>query len=263
MLDVVSISFKEKTKTYYFSPNNLKLKNKLTVIVETEKGQQFGTVEGEIFKIDSKKLSSPLKRVIRIASKKDYEDNIKNINDAKKTLNKCRELIKKYNLNMQIIDAAYTFDRQQLVFRFLSDNRVDFRDLAKELASIYKTRIELRQVGVRDKAREIGGLGHCGREFCCSKVLSDFDSVSINMAKNQNIALNPNKINGVCGRLLCCLKYEDDNYRECKKDMPNVGKKVRINNIDGYVSSVDVLCGKYKIILSDGTILEKSKNDKN
>ena len=148
---------------------------------------------------------------------------------------------------MQIIDASYTFDKDQLVFRFLADNRVDFRTLAKELASIYRTRIELRQIGVRDKAKEIGGIGPCGRTFCCSKFLKEFESVSINLAKHQGIALNPSKINGVCGRLLCCLKYEDECYKECGKCVPNVGKKVSTPKGEGRVVSVDILKKKYVV----------------
>lgn len=263
MIEVVSISFKDKGKTYYFSPNRLKLKNNLTVIVETERGLQFGTVVGEISQISESKLNSPLKKVIRIATKKDYEDNIKNNKDADQAIIKCKELVGKYKLNMNIIDASYTFDREQLVFRFIADNRVDFRELAKELASIYKTRIELRQVGVRDKAREVGGVGPCGRCFCCSKFLNDFDSVSINMAKNQSISLTPNKINGVCGRLLCCLKYEDECYKECKKDLPTIGKKIKIGESEGVVTTVDVLKEKYIITLPNGTTVEKTKNGSN
>lgn len=247
MIEVVGISFEEKGRMYYFSPNNLKLKNNITVIVETEKGEQFGKVTKEIFSIEEKKLISPLKNVIRIATKQDYYTNKKNLKDAAEALKKCRGLAVKENLNMQIIDANYTFDRTQLVFRFLADSRVDFRNLAKELASIYKTRIELRQVGVRDKAKEIGGIGPCGRPLCCSCFLNDFESVSINMAKNQNISLNQSKINGACGRLLCCLKYEDETYSECRKCLPKVGEIVETEEGNGKVISVDILNKKYSV----------------
>ncbi len=263
MIDVVSITFNDKGKAYFFSPNKLNLKNGLNVVVETERGLQFGTVVGEITKINEKKLNSALKKVIRVATKKDYENNKKNIEDAKRAISKCRELIEKYKLNMNVMDASYTLDRDQLVFRFLSDNRVDFRDLAKELASIFKTRIELRQIGVRDKAKQVGGIGICGRPFCCSKFLSDFDSVSINMAKNQNIALNPNKINGACGRLLCCLKYENETYKECKKNAPTVGKKIKVDGEEGVVTAVSVLAGKYQVTLSNGTVVEKEIKNEN
>ena len=156
---------------------------------------------------------------------------------------------------MKIIDACYTFDREQLMFRFLADERIDFRQLAKDLGSIYKTRIELRQVGIRDKAKEIGGIGPCGRMLCCNSFLAEFDSVSINMAKNQNLSLNPSKINGVCGRLLCCLKYENDNYSEYKKDLPDVGSKIKNDLGDGRVISVDVFNKNYKILLNNGEII--------
>ena len=248
-MKVIGVIFKNNNKIYYFNTNGIHLEKNINVIVETERGLQFGTVVGEITKINEKKLNSALKKVIRVATKKDYENNRKNIEDAKKAISKCRELIEKYKLNMNIMDASYTLDRDQLVFRFLSDNRVDFRDLAKELASIFKTRIELRQIGVRDKAKQVGGIGICGRPFCCSKFLSDFDSVSINMAKNQNIALNPNKINGACGRLLCCLKYENETYKECKKNAPTVGKKIKVDGEEGVVTAVSDLAGKYQFTL--------------
>ncbi len=247
MIEVVGISFEEKGRMYYFSPNNLKLKNNITVIVETDKGQQFGKVIKEAFSIEEKKLISPLKNVIRIATKQDYYANKKNVKDAIEALKKCKELAQKEHLNMQIIDASYTFDRTQLVFRFLADSRIDFRNLAKELASIYKTRIELRQVGVRDKAKEIGGIGPCGRPLCCSCFLKDFESVSINMAKNQNISLNQTKINGACGRLLCCLKYEDETYSECRKCLPKIGETVETKEGSGKVVSVDILNKKYSV----------------
>ena len=164
---------------------------------------------------------------------------------------------------MYIIDASYTLDRSQLFFRFMADERVDFRSLAKDLATIYKTRIELRQVGVRDKAKEVGGYGSCGRPLCCAKYLSDFDSVSINMAKNQNIALNPTKINGVCGRLLCCLKYEDECYKDLRQGLPKVGKKVQTEQGEGKVISIDVLKGTYRVNIPEVGIveLEKEKNE--
>ena len=202
MVEVVNIMFKDSNKTYYFSPNGIKLHDNDKVIVNTERGMQLATVVGEIEKIEEKKLVSKLKDVLRKATSEDIKENEKNIRDSERALEKCRELVEKNKLEMKVIDASFTFDRSQLLFRFLSDNRVDFRVLAKDLAAIYRTRIELRQVGVRDKAKEVGGIGPCGREFCCAKFLNDFDSVSINMAKNQSIALNPSKINGVCGRLL-------------------------------------------------------------
>ena len=263
MANVIKVIFKEKGKAYYFDTNGLELKENLTVIVETERGLQFGKTVSNITELNDKKIVATLKPVIRVASKKDYDNNKKNIKDAEEALIKCREIVKKQGLDMQIIDASYTFDKDQLMFRFLADNRVDFRNLAKELASIYKTRIELRQIGVRDKAQEIGGIGPCGRCFCCHKFLKDFDSVSINMAKTQNLALNPNKINGVCGRLLCCLKYENDNYKECKKCLPKIGTKVETNEGEGIVVDVNILEKKYTVDIPNKGKIIVSAYDKN
>lgn len=258
MVEVVGISFEGNSRVYYFSPNKLNLKNNITVIVETDKGQQFGKVTKEVFSIEEQNLISPLKNVLRIATKQDYYAHKKNLKDASIALKKCRELVEKEHLNMQVLDSSYTFDRAQLVFRFLADSRVDFRNLAKELASIYKTRIELRQVGVRDKAKEIGGIGPCGRALCCSCFLNDFESVSINMAKNQNISLNQSKINGSCGRLLCCLKYEDETYTDCRKCLPKIGEIVETEEGSGKVVSIDVLNQKYSVEIPGIGTREKS-----
>ena len=263
MIDVVGIILKKNGKVYYFSPNNIELNKNTPVIVKTERGLQYGEVEIENTKIQENKLKSPLSDVVRIATKKDIQKNLKNIEESKQALKKCKELVQKYKLNMAILDASYTFDKSQLLFTFLSDNRVDFRKLAKDLASIYKTRIELRQVGVRDKAKEVGGYGSCGRPLCCSKFLCDFDSVSINMAKNQNIALNPNKINGCCGRLLCCLKYEDECYKEYSKSLPKIGKVVTTTEGEGKVISVDILKQKYRVNVKDKGIVEVDINESN
>lgn len=263
MIEIVGVSLKKGGKIYYFSPNNLKLKKGENVIVKTERGLQVGVVEIENTEIEKEKLKSALSEVKSICTKKDLEKHQKNIESAKKALKKCKDLVEDYDLNMMILDANYTFDKSQLLFTFIADNRVDFRKLAKDLASEYKTRIELRQVGVRDKAKEIGGYGSCGRELCCSKFLCDFDSVSINMAKNQNIALNPTKINGVCGRLLCCLKYEDECYKEYSKNLPKVGKKVQTEKGEGKVISVDILKQKYRVDLKEEGILEVDINESN
>lgn len=251
---VVGVKLNECGKTYYFNSNEIKINISDNVIVNTEKGLQYGLV---VCFVDDKNINKNLeyKDVIRVATKTDYKKYLSNIKDAKKALVKCNELVDKYGLLMKIIDVNYTFDREQLIFRFLSDDRVDFRQLAKDLGSIYKTRIELRQVGIRDKAKEIGGIGPCGRKLCCNSFLTEFDSVSINMAKNQNLSLNPTKINGVCGRLLCCLKYENDNYTECKKGLPEVGHKINTEKGEGKVLSVDVFRRAYKVLLPDGEIL--------
>lgn len=224
-MKIVGVKFNNNTKVYYFNSNGLDLKVNLTVIVNTDKGLKFGKIV-EI--VDSKRENDAYPEVVRVATKKDFQQHLRNIQDEKKALEKCRKLALKENLNMTIIDANYNFDKSQLIFRFLADERIDFRKLAKDLASNLKTRIELRQIGVRDKAKEIGGIGPCGRILCCSSFLTNFESVSINMAKNQGIALNPTKINGVCGRLLCCLNYENEQYMEVRKNIPDVGKKVKI-----------------------------------
>ena len=257
---VVGIKLNEGNKVYFFDSNGFNLKINDTVIVETEKGLQYGIVS-KIVSEDEVDKKIEYKKVIRIATKNDIKRHFNNLKDADKAVVKCNDLIEKYELNMRIIDACYTFDREQLIFRFLADDRVDFRQLAKDLGSIFKTRIELRQIGIRDKAREIGGFGPCGRKLCCNNFLTEFDSVSINMAKNQNLSLNPTKINGVCGRLLCCLKYENDNYTEYKKDLPDVGSKIKTENGDGKVISVDVFKKSYKVLLNNGDILSIDVNN--
>jgi len=263
VIQVIGVNYKLNGKVYHFSPGNCEYSLKEPVVVETERGEQLGFIATEPFEMEDEKLKSALSRIIRKATDKDLAKNEKNIEDAKKALKKCRDLIDKYKLKMYIIDASYTLDRSQLFFRFMADERVDFRSLAKDLATIYKTRIELRQIGVRDKAKEVGGYGSCGRPLCCAKYLSDFDSVSINMAKNQNIALNPTKINGVCGRLLCCLKYEDECYKDLRQGMPKVGKKVQTEQGEGKVISIDILKGTYRVNIPDVGIveLEKEKNE--
>ncbi len=257
---VVGVKLNECGKTYYFNSNGIKINISDNVIVNTEKGLQYGIV---VCFVDDKNINKNLeyKNVIRVATKTDYKKYLSNIKDAKKALVKCNELIDKYGLLMKIIDVNYTFDREQLIFRFLSDDRVDFRQLAKDLGSIFKTRIELRQVGIRDKAKEIGGIGPCGRKICCNSFLTEFDSVSINMAKNQNLSLNPSKINGVCGRLLCCLKYENDIYTEYKKDLPDVGNKIKTDEYEGKVISVDVFNKVYKVLCNSGEIIVVDKKN--
>ncbi len=255
-MQVIKVTLKKNGMPYYFSVNHLSLKKDQFVIVETEKGVQFGTTISEIFEIDDSQIQGKMKNVLRIASKKDEKRHLKNVQESQIALKKCRELVVKHQLNMKILDASYTFDRDQLFFYFLADNRVDFRNLAKDLAAIYHTRIELRQVGVRDKAKEIGGIGMCGRMLCCSTFLNEFDSVSINMAKNQNISLNPSKINGLCGRLLCCLNYENECYKNCRKNMPKVGQTVSTKYGNGVVKEIDILGQKYKVEIYGKGIIE-------
>jgi len=256
MIDVIGVSFEDNNKVYYFSPNKLDLKKGQFVIVETERGLQFGKTITDVIELSSSKIVNILKPVVRIATQEDEKQHKKNIELSKKSINEAEKLIKEYKLNMSIVNANYTFDRKQLLFNFVSDERIDFRKLAKQLATIHKTRIELRQIGVRDKAKEIGGIGSCGRCLCCSTFLKKFESLSINMAKMQNLALNPNKINGACGRLLCCLDYENELYEENKKGMPNVGEKIKTKEGIKRVISVDILNKKYKIIDENDQIEE-------
>ncbi len=252
-MSYVGVEFKNKGKQYIFNSNDLEISELDNVIVETERGLQFGTVKTIYNNLDDNKEHSI---VVKVADKKDISQNNKNIKDAQSALIKAQELADEYGLEMKFLDCYYTFDRKQLVFQFLADNRVDFRELAKSLASIYKTRIELRQVGVRDKAKEISGLGACGRKICCSTFLNDLDSVGIAQVKNQNLALNPNKINGICGRLLCCLNYEDDLYKEYRKDLPEVGDNVNYNDETGTVVSIDIPNRKYVLVTESGNKVE-------
>lgn len=258
MKEVVGISF-ENGRIYYFDPNGHKIKENITVIVETEQGQQLGTVKIPQIMIKENQIKTPLKKIIRISTKKDYIQYRKNKTEAQKAKEKCQKLADKLNLNMKILDASYTFDKDKLQFRFLSDNRVDFRELAKELAKIYKVRIELRQIGARDKAKEVDGMGPCGRRLCCASFLRDLDTVSINMAKNQNISLNPSKINGVCGRLMCCLKYEDECYTKCRKNMKKIGDEIQTEHGKGIIQSLDILNQKYKVEVPNYGIVEVDK----
>lgn len=231
------------------------------VLVNTDRGIEFGKIVTDVHPIDKTKLKEKLTYIETIATKKDCSIHEENLKEAGKALKKCKELVKKHNLDMNIIDANYTFNKEQLMFKFYASSRIDFRNLARELASIYKTRIELRQIGVRDKAQEIGGYGMCGRKLCCSKYLKEFDSVSISMAKNQNLSLNPNKINGICGRLLCCLKYEDECYKEFKKGLPKVGQAIEYEGKKGKVISINILKRNYTIELNDGNTIEVSLDE--
>lgn len=259
MTDVIGVNFSDSKKIYYFSLNDQKVVKKDYVIVDTEKGLQCALVVTGIISVDPEKLNSSLKPILRVATRDDIKFNEKNVIDSKEALLNARRFALQLDLNMRIISASFTFDRKQLLFNFVADERVDFRELAKKLAYIYKTRIELRQIGVRDKAKEVGGIGQCGYSLCCSKFLNDLNSVSINMAKNQNLALNPQKINGVCGRLMCCLSYENENYGEYKEGLPKVGDKVKIDDEVGKVVYLDMFARKYKVEFSDGKIVEVEK----
>ena len=259
-MKTIGVEFKKGGKQYTFYDNDLELSIGDNVIVETERGLQFGTVASVYVKDDNKEHS----KVVKKADSNDEKQHLDNIKNALKAIEKAQHLADKLELDMKFLDANYTFDKKQLVFQFLADNRIDFRELAKSLASIYKTRIELRQVGVRDKAKEISGIGPCGRKICCSSFLNDLDSVGIAQVKNQNLALNPQKINGLCGRLLCCLKYEDDLYTEYRKNLPEVGDKVKLNGEEAIVISLDIPRKKYIALMeNDNTKVEVDVSKKN
>ena len=258
MNKIYGVAFKDNGKVYNFW-GDIEAKINEKVIVETEKGQQLGKITkiSEIYDVDT----TMLKRILRVATQKDYDEYLSSLAISAKALEKARIIAQELDLEMHIIDASFTFDRKQLLLNFLANERIDFRELVKRLAAIYHTRIELRQIGVRDKAKEIGGIGPCGRKLCCTQGINAADSISINMAKNQNIALNPNKINGCCGRLLCCLAYEDDEYTLCKKDLPEVGNFMMSEYGKGVVESVNILKSEYTIKVDDNlyTIAVPSK----
>lgn len=245
-MKIVGILFENDDKIYYLDAKDLDLKINLTVVAELDKGIFFGKVVS--LNETNKEISG---EVVRISTKKDYLTYKENQKKAAQALKKCKDLADKYNMDINVIDATYSLNKEQLLFHFYADERIDFRSLAKDLATIYKTRIELRQIGVRDKAKKVGGYGSCGQELCCSRFLNDFDSISITMAKNQNISLNPTKINGVCGRLLCCLKYENESYLECKKKLPKIGDKKEVDGKVGQVVSVNLLKQKYTVEFSN------------
>lgn len=250
MNNVFGVTFKENGKVYFFK-SDMDCELNSYVITETEKGLQYGKV---IQKITDDKIlnnSRDFKSILRLATPEDHDEYLNNLKLAEKATNKAKALANELNLDMKIINASFTFDRSQLLINFLADDRVDFRELAKKLASVYRTRIELRQIGPRDKAKEIGGLGPCGQPLCCARFLSHIESISMNMAKNQNLALNPSKINGSCGRLLCCLQYEDEEYTKCGQGMPYLGQTIKTEIGTGQVISVDILNRKYVVLVNN------------
>ena len=256
-MNTVGIKFKEEGNIYNFETDlTLSLKDK--VVVETERGEQLGVVERLNQSVNGNKK---LKKVLRVATDGDYSTYLKNASEAKKALIDIRKEASQLKLNMNIIDATYSLDKSQLLFNFISDERVDFRDLVKNIAAKYHTRIELHQIGIRDKAKEIGGIGLCGRALCCSNLLKDLSPVNISMVKNQNIALNPTKINGSCGRLLCCFNYENDIYEENRKTLPKIGEKVQFKGKHCEVTDLDILRKKYTVKISDGVFEEVCVND--
>ena len=251
MIDVVGVRFKKSKKIYYFDPLDIDVKENDDVIVETIRGQEFGQV---VLKksLDQDEIKSELKPVIRIATLEDQNKNIDNRNKAREALIIFDREREKHKLDMKLIDCEYTFDNSKLLFYVTADGRIDFRDLVRDLASIFRTRIELRQIGVRDEAKIVGGLGCCGRETCCSSFLSSFNPVSIKMAKDQGLSLNPSKISGLCGRLMCCLKYEQEGYECILKKTPRIGEIVETDNGPGTVVSTYTIQEMVKVLHSDG-----------
>ena len=250
MTRVIGVRFRTAGKIYYFSPGKYVIKKGDHVIVETARGVEYGTVVSGPQEIEDEKVVKPLKTVLRTSSTKDDEQEKANREKEKEAFKVCLEKIKKHNLDMKLIDAEYTFDNNKILFYFTADGRIDFRELVKDLAAVFKTRIELRQIGVRDETKIIGGYGICGRPLCCHSYLSDFVPVSIKMAKEQSLSLNPTKISGVCGRLMCCLKNEEDVYEELNRKMPGVGDYcVAKDGLGGEVSSVNILRQTLKILV--------------
>ena len=252
MKTVIGVKFRKPGKVYFFDPENMQIKKEDYVIVETSMGEEIGKVVIDNKKVNEEKLANPLKKVIRIANYKDKKHNEECKMKEKEAFKVCEKKIKEHKLNMTLTDVEYKFDDSKILFYFTADGRIDFRELVKDLAAIYKTRIELRQIGVRDEVKRIGGNGVCGRELCCCSFLSDFEAVSIKMAKEQNISLNPSKISGNCGRLMCCLKYESDVYEEKLKRLPNVGAIVKTEDGEGEVDNIETLKEVVRVKIKDG-----------
>ncbi len=247
MIEVIGIRFKHSAKIYYFSPNHKQLKVGDKVIAASPHGTACGEVVVANQNIDERSLQFSIQPIIRIANEQDLENNRQNEQKEKEAFTVCEQQIQKHKLSMKLVSVEYTLDKNKLLFYFTSDGRVDFRALVKDLAGIFHTRIELRQIGVRDEARMLGGFGICGRNFCCSGFLEHFHPVSIKMAKEQNLSLNPAKISGACGRLMCCLKYEQDTYEKCAKSSPRIGSMVSTPNGMGTVVDGNVLTGFYQV----------------
>ena len=258
MKKVVDVKLDSNLKSSLYIIENIKVKNKDLVIVETDNGIQLGHVLHHYREYSETDISSLTKKVLRLATKEDLQKHKQNEIESKKALREAEKIALELNLDMQFLDANYTLDRNQLFFLYIADTRVDFRILAKKLAAKYKTRIELRQIGVRDKAQRIGGIGPCGLVLCYNQFLEDFAPVSINMAKNQDLALNPTKINGLCGRLLCCLNYEDELYKELRKDMPEIGTIVETKYGKGKVKNVNIFNHTYDVELENNEIIVES-----
>lgn len=259
MVKIVGIKFKDAGKLYYFSPGGHKVDLGDNVIVETARGLEFGKVALAETEVKESEIVAPLKSIIRIANEKDKKKHKENLAKKEEAMRLCQEKVDAHGLEMKLIDVEYTFDNSKVVFYFTADGRVDFRELVKDLASVFRMRIELRQIGVRDEAKMLGGVGNCGRGLCCNTWLSDFEPVSIKMAKVQNLSLNPSKISGICGRLMCCLKFENEVYTHLKKGMPTVGEKIKTPDGIAVVTDVNIL----ENIIKTRLILEEGSKDKN
>ena len=254
MTSVVGVKFKDAGKLYYFSPGDIEVEAGDNVIVETARGLEFGKVTMGVTEVKDSEIVAPLKSIIRIATEKDYRKHEENLAKKDEALRLCQEKIDAHKLEMKLIDVEYTFDNSKVVFYFTADGRIDFRELVKDLAAVFRMRIELRQIGVRDEAKMLGGVGSCGRGLCCSTWLRDFEPVSIKMAKVQNLSLNPTKISGICGRLMCCLKFENDVYTHLKKGMPTVGERIKTPDGIAVVSDVNILENiiKTRLVVEEG-----------
>lgn len=257
MYDVVGVRFKKAGKIYYFDPGDLQIEKDQFVIVETVRGVEYGKVVTGRKQVDEQDVVLPLKKVLRLADQKDKLIVEENKQAAKEAYEVCCSKVNEHQLDMKLVDVEYTYDRNKVIFYFTADGRVDFRELVKDLAAIFRTRIELRQIGVRDEAKMLGGIGPCGRMLCCSTFLGDFDPVSIKMAKDQNLSLNPTKISGLCGRLMCCLKYENDEYESAKEQLPDLGEKIETPHGIGKVVGLNILERVLQVEYSDqGRVLE-------
>lgn len=251
MAEIIGVRFKDVGKVYYFDPNGNTLNKSDMVIVETSRGVECGEVAIANKNISDDEITHPLKKLVRKANEKDIKTLNENRRKEEKAFSICEEKIQKHKLDMHLVSVEYTFDNTKILFYFTADGRVDFRNLVKDLAATFRARIELRQIGVRDEAKMIGGLGMCGKEFCCSTFLSDFQPVSIKMAKDQGLSLSPTKISGICGRLMCCLKYEEDSYEELLRTTPRVGTQVITPEGNGVVTEVNLLVQKLKVKLNN------------
>lgn len=261
MTKVVGVKFRNTGKTYFFDPQDFSIAQGDYVIVETARGIEFGKVYLGITDMKNEDISKPLKPVIRIANEEDHKQHLENESRRDETMTICQELIQKRNLDMKLVDVEFTISGNKVIFYFTADGRVDFRELVKDLASVFHMRIELRQVGSRDEAKMLGGIGNCGKSLCCTTWLSDFQPVSIKMAKNQNLSLNPTKISGVCGRLMCCLKYENDLYIKLRDGIPDNGEKVKTPDGMGKVFDTNILEETVRVRLFTGE-LDENGNEK-